>query len=34
MISLREIDYDSEENAEQVFTRLTWAVEKAETNYY
>lgn len=30
MISIREIDYDTNEDSEKVFSRLTWAVEKVD----
>jgi hypothetical protein len=30
MISIREIDYDTDEDSEQLFSRLTWAVEKVD----
>lgn len=30
MISLREIDYDTDEDSQKVFSRLTWAVEKVD----
>jgi hypothetical protein len=30
MISIREIDYDTDEDSENVFSRLTWAVEKVD----
>ena len=30
MISIREIDYDTDEDSEKIFSRLTWAVEKVD----
>jgi hypothetical protein len=30
MISIREIDYDTDEQADLVFSRLTWAVEEVD----
>ncbi len=30
MISVREIDYDTNENSEKLFSRLTWAVEEVD----
>ena len=30
MISIRDIDYDTNEDSEKVFSRLTWAVEKVD----
>jgi len=30
MISIRTIDYDTDEDPEKVFSRLTWAVERVD----
>ena len=30
MISIRKIDYDSDENSEKIFSRLSWAVERVD----
>jgi hypothetical protein len=30
MITIRETDYDTSEKAEQLFSRLTWAVERVD----